>query len=57
MFIKGIIFMIGFIISVFRFLLYGLILFIIFMIIQLIFYRIFNINIYKKLMYILFERY
>lgn len=57
MFIEGIIFMIGFIISVFRFLLYGLILFIIFMIIQFIFYRIFNINIYKKLMYILFERY
>lgn len=57
MFIEGIIFMIGFIISVFRFLLYGLILFIIFMIIQFIFYRIFNINIYKKLMYILFEKY
>ena len=57
MFIEGIIFYIGFIISIFRCIFYGLILFIIFMIIQFIFYRIFNINIYKKLMYILFERY
>ena len=57
MFIEGIIFYLGFIISIFRCIFYGLILFIIFMIIQFIFYRIFNINIYKKLMYILFERY
>lgn len=57
MLIEGINFIVGCLISLLIALFFSIILISIFMLIQLISYNIFNINIYKKLKYILFEKY
>lgn len=57
MLIEGINFIIGCLISLLISLFFSIILISIFMLIQLISYNVFNINIYKKLKYILFEKY
>lgn len=57
MLIEGIYFIVGCLISLFIALFFSIILISIFMLIQLISYNVFNFNIYKKLKYILFEKY
>lgn len=57
MLVEGINFIVGCLISVLITLFFSIILITIFMLIQLISYNVFNINIYKKLKYILFEKY
>lgn len=57
MLVEGINFIIGCLISLLITLFFSIILISIFMLIQLISYNVFNFNIYKKLKYILFEKY